>query len=204
MAKHYVILPESISTTPTRRWRSALQALSLGLLLTSLTSCGMWDTGWNNGIDDGAPDFAWGMRPLYVSIEASQAIFSGPPQVQRQGTGFVTAGTRLYVVEFLTGVHVIDNTNPANPRVLAFINIPGVTTITASRDRLYADNYRDLVTIDITDPANVRVVDRDPDLYPAPINFPQGHIGFFECYDPSRGLLLGWEQANLERPECRL
>ena len=169
------------------------------------SSCNMWSTGWNWDDDnDDIPDLAFGKRGLYISADQARLIGSELPRAQENGTGIVRDGVRLYVVDLGLGVHVYDNSDPTSPIAIAFITIPGVTTVTVARDRLFADNFGDLVTIDISDPTNARVVDRDPDLFPDPLDYPLGHFGFFECYNPDLGLLVGWEDATLESPRCRM
>ena len=118
---------------------------------------------------------------------------------RENGTGIVQDELqRLYIVELGVGVHVYNNSNPRDPVAITFITIPGVTSVTVSRNRMFANNFGDLVTIDITDLNNVRVVDRDAGLYPQPLDYPLGHFGFFECFDANRGLLIGWGRCQLK------
>lgn len=66
----------------------------------------------------------------------------------------------LFVSEIKKGVHIIDNSNPSNPVFLSFIQIPGNGDIIIYENKLYADSYSDLISLDITDPANVKIVER--------------------------------------------
>ena len=52
------------------------------------------------------------------------------------------------------GIHVIDNSNPAVPKNVSFINIPGNNDMAIQGNTLYVDAYGDLVTFDISDPAH--------------------------------------------------
>ena len=164
-------------------------------------ACSIWDTGDGRDIDP--PAFERGLRPVYFAGDSATVIFSGPPRAQENNTGIFLFDGLLFVTDNGTGVHVYDNTNPRNPRALAFITIPGVSTVTATAGRLYANNFGDLVTIDISDLRDVRVVDRDEGLFEQPLDFPENYFGYFECYDGSRGRLLRWEEADLEFPQCR-
>ena len=47
------------------------------------------------------------------------------------------------------GVHVIDNGDPANPRPVSFIEIPGATELEIRDGVMYADSYVDLVAIEL-------------------------------------------------------
>lgn len=63
-------------------------------------------------------------------------------------------GPYLLINEPKKGIHVFDNANPANPQALSFIQIPGNVDMAVRNDMLYADNYIDLLVIDINDPRN--------------------------------------------------
>lgn len=71
----------------------------------------------------------------------------------------------IYVNEYMKGVHVYDNSNPANPTAIAFIEIPGNVDIAIRSNYLYADSYIDLVVIDISDVNNPKEVDREEDIF---------------------------------------
>ena len=64
------------------------------------------------------------------------------------------------------GVHIIDNSDPAQPVNLGFISIPGNTDIAMRSNYLFADSYVDLITLDLNDPTNVQLVNRQEDLFP--------------------------------------
>lgn len=63
----------------------------------------------------------------------------------------------IYLNEPDKGIHIIDNTNPASPRQIAFLNIPGNQEVAIKGNTLYADMYRDLMAIDISDPHQIKV-----------------------------------------------
>lgn len=85
-------------------------------------------------------------------------------------------GNWILINEKGEGIHVIDNANPASPNKLAFISIPGNIDIAMSGNTLYADNYIDLLAIDMTDIQNVRVKKRVPNAFPNFGNDGQGRI----------------------------
>lgn len=72
----------------------------------------------------------------------------------------------MLVNELKEGIHVIDNSDPANPVKLAFIKIPGNVDIAVRNNMLYADNYMDLLTINISDPLNPQLVKRNENAFP--------------------------------------
>lgn len=66
----------------------------------------------------------------------------------------------LFVVEIKKGIHVFDNSNPAAPKAISFLPIPGNVDLAVRDNILYADSYSDLVALDISNPAAVREVNR--------------------------------------------
>jgi len=58
-------------------------------------------------------------------------------------------GDTIYINEKYKGIHVIDNTDPTNPKKIGFIVIPGCIDMAMKTDILYADNSVDLVSIQL-------------------------------------------------------
>jgi hypothetical protein len=92
-------------------------------------------------------------QPVYKTADEVRAdIKTGAAQlVERPGKIFVK-GNYIFLNETDKGIHVIDNSNPAQPKNVSFINIPGNIDIAVKGNTLYADLYTDLVAIDITNP----------------------------------------------------
>ena len=97
-------------------------------------------------------------RPVYKTMEevVSNIKSNTPKQVQRPGKIFIK-GQYIFLNEIDKGVHIIDNSNPAQPRNVAFIDIPGNVDIAVKGNTLYADFYTDLVTLDISNPLQTKV-----------------------------------------------
>ena len=95
-------------------------------------------------------------QPVYKTVAEVRAnIKSNTAQsIARPGKIFVK-GSYIFLNEMDKGIHVIDNSNPARPLSIAFIDIPGNLDIAVKGNTLYADLYTDLVAIDISDPKNV-------------------------------------------------
>ncbi|GAB2548267.1 hypothetical protein GCM10027085_43980 [Spirosoma aerophilum] len=72
----------------------------------------------------------------------------------------------LFINELKEGIHIIDNRNPAAPKPVAFVRIPGNGDIAIRNNILYADSYMDLVAFDISNPSAVQVVNRVPNVFP--------------------------------------
>jgi hypothetical protein len=105
--------------------------------------------------------------PIYETKEAvSLNIKSNPPKDMQLPGKFFVYGNYIFLNEIDKGVHIIDNTDPANPVVKAFIDIPGNLDIAVKGNILYADMYQDLVAVDISDPLKAKLVKDLPDVFP--------------------------------------
>ena|SRR5688572_7867773 len=128
-------------------------------------------------------------KPVYkTAAEVRANIKSNTAQpVERPGKIFVK-GNYIFLNEVDKGIHVIDNSNPAQPRNVTFINIPGNVDIAVKGNTLYADLYTDLIAIDISNPQNVvlkKVVEGVfPDRY---------YYGFRR---DSLGIIASWEKRD--------
>nr|WP_294773946.1 hypothetical protein [uncultured Flavobacterium sp.] len=78
-------------------------------------------------------------------------------QTQSDGKIYVAENYLFYIAQE-SGVHVFDNTNPAAPQNIAFINLDGVHDISVKDNYLYADNFMDLLVFDISDIQNITLV----------------------------------------------
>lgn len=58
----------------------------------------------------------------------------------------------LYISSPDKGIHIVDNRNPASPRIAGFVELIGNEDLSIKDDKLYADSYVDLVWFDISDP----------------------------------------------------
>lgn len=168
------------------------------LLLTSCFSDN--DVNWS-GSD--IPFDGTGYRPVYVSNEEAAEITSKPGEALVDPGKIYLLEPYLFINERGRGIHVIDNTDPSAPENISFISIPGNYDMAAKGNWLYADNNADLLTFDISDPKNVRLVKRVADAIPVQ-NYPPHINVYFECADPSKGVVVGWEKVDMSsRPKCR-
>src|SRR5688572_17626982 len=90
---------------------------------------------------------------------------NAPRQVEHPGK-LNTLGNYIFLNETDKGIHVIDNANPSQPKNIAFIEIPGNMDLAVKGNTLYADLYTDLVAIDISNPANVKLTKVIESVFP--------------------------------------
>ena len=62
----------------------------------------------------------------------------------------VTYQQYIFINKPQEGIHVVDNSDPANPQNLHFISIPGSLDMSIIDDHLYSDMYSALVVFDIS------------------------------------------------------
>ncbi len=142
-------------------------------------------------------------NPIYFSVDEIRADISlSDPQALKKPGKIYYYNDFLFINEQKQGVHIFDNTNPESPVKIGFYKIPGNVDIAIANDLLYADNYMDLVTIDISDiyepQTAYRVEDAFENYYYLDPNtniltdYVQEEVTeIVDCNDVSRG--WGWE-----------
>jgi hypothetical protein len=97
-------------------------------------------------------------RPVYQSKQqVRNNIKSNTPRTIQHAGKITLLGSTIFLNEVDKGIHVIDNSNPSQPRNISFIEIPGNVDIAVKGNILYADLYNELVTLDVSNPLNVLV-----------------------------------------------
>jgi hypothetical protein len=106
-------------------------------------------------------------------------------------------GNYIFLNEINSGIHVINNTNPANPVPVAFLKIPGNLDMAIRGRMLYADCHVDLICFDISNPASIRIANRLENQLP----YKTYNYGLFE--DSARGVIVDFvKRENLQVNEC--
>jgi len=101
-------------------------------------------------------------------------------------------GNYLFVNEKYKGIHVFDNSNPSSPVNLAFLDIPGNVDLAVKGNFLYADNYVDLIVLDISNLNSPVEVARIKDIFPYTI--PEtSEIYPISNIDQEQGVIVGWQ-----------
>jgi hypothetical protein len=107
------------------------------------------------------------LRPVYKTKQEVWSEIKSKPAKNIVNPGKITLfGTTIFLNEIDKGIHVIDNTNPSKPLTIGFIEVPGNIDLAVKGNRLYADLYNDLVTLDISNPKNVRVLSIKEKVFP--------------------------------------
>lgn len=143
-------------------------------------------------------------------VEGYRPIYATPEQLEnveiRQNEKLENPG-RIYRYENLLlvndqakGIHIYDNSNASAPIHLSFMAIPGNMDFSIKENMLYADNITDMIIINISNPSEPVYANRIRNVFPVQV-FPD-EFGAFECADPSKGVVVGWEKTTLTNPKC--
>jgi len=150
-------------------------------------------------------DLRSGYKPIYASeSEVQEVKYQSPQEMITQGKIYVK-DSYIFIGDVGLGVHIIDNSDPLNPQKLGFLKIYGNHDIAIKGNSLYADNYEDLITIDISNVEAPVVSSRIEGVYEAsrvnyPPNMPYGT--YFECVDHSKGYVVAWEKVESAELNC--
>ena len=135
--------------------------------------------------------------PIYLSDAELEAVTTLPPQALEKPGKLYLHNNLLLINEAEKGIHIIDNSDPSEPKPLSFVSIPGNHDLLVKEDAnnvvLYADNYMHLLSLDLGDPQNVTVLKRVKNVFQSyyPETNEQGQI------------LVGYKEGDLKRESYR-
>jgi hypothetical protein len=105
----------------------------------------------------------------------------------------------IFVIEQYKGIHILDNTDPQNPKNLGFIQIDGCTDVAVNNGIIYANNAVDLIGVKPSPNfSSVDVVSRNRNVLPE-LSSPEGWYNFdYEKYRPENTVIVRWEAYKSE------
>lgn len=169
--------------------------ISLVAFMPFLTSCG-----------DSLPGFPdreiQGMKPVYAALESAPIAQLESQSFIRPGKIYVY-GNLLLVSDIDAGIHVFDNTDSSNPQNLYFINVPGNTDMVIKDDHIYANSNGDLVVMKLLEDG-VQLTSKQEGFFLEDLEDerPPFRDVYFECVDPEKGRVVGWQTTMLDSPDC--
>ncbi|TVR74450.1 MAG: hypothetical protein EA408_02760 [Marinilabiliales bacterium] len=137
------------------------------------------------------------MVPVYMSWEELRESVALVPsaELSRPGKIYLHKGL-IFVNEYMKGIHIIDNSNPAAPAAAGFINVPGNIDMSVKGRYLFVDSYTDLVVLDIDDLENIREAGRLKDVFPYSIpETEEPGLPADQVYT-AKGVVTGWEMER--------
>jgi hypothetical protein len=138
--------------------------------------------------------------PVYKPFSEIKSMIKAGAAISIKTPGKIYVwGKYLFINEVDKGIHVIDNSNPASPRIVSFINIPGNIDMAVKGNTLLADCYTGLVAIDVSNPTVASVISVTENALPKQ----QSTIAQL---DPTKGICIGYDSTtvveDLKYPNC--
>ena len=140
-------------------------------------------------------------EPVYMSFVEFRATKAAKPAQKLVNPGKICLyGNYLFINEVHKGIHVIDNSNPASPKPVVFIDLLGNIDITVSNGILYADSFIDLVMFDISNPGQPKECGRAENVF-ANVLPATGNDYPMRTVDWTKGVVVGWEVKKITEKE---
>lgn len=135
---------------------------------------------------------------IMSKVEFRNSIEILSPQNIEEAGKIYTYNNYIFVNDEFKGLHVLDNSNPSNPRQISYIKIPGNIDISIKNDYLYADSSIDLVVFNISNINSIQLVERLEDVfsvydYQIPIEAQDVN---FNNFDFETQVIVGWTVAQ--------
>jgi hypothetical protein len=145
--------------------------------------------------------------PVYMTLnDFRTSVKSLPAQSLINPGKIYIKDNYLFVNELGKGIHVFDNSNPSAPQNISFINIPGNVDMAIKGNILYADSHIDLVAIDISNPAEVKVSKRLENTFD--VYYRQWLTSGFVStgtIDSIKGIIVEWKEREVKQvSECNM
>jgi LVIVD repeat len=154
--------------------------------------------------DNTTPGLIRGYAPVYASANTIETIDIQTAKATASAGKIYAYGNYAFQVDQYQGIHIIADAQSAQAHKIAFLKVPLSTEIAIKNDYLYTNNLNDLVVFNINNPAQPQLVHRLKDAFPAiSQDYPPFSNVYFECPDPSKGIVIRWEEKEIKNPECR-
>ena len=153
------------------------------------------------------PFYEESLVPVYADSVKIHQVVVEPPRALKNTAKIYYKDSTIYIIEKDLGIHVIDNRLPAAPKPIRFINLLGCADIAIKDNIMYADNYTDLVTIDVANPNAPKMVSRITGMYPVATNgkpalqFRNGQT-YYQCIEARKGKVIAWTYGKLDTTKC--
>ncbi len=135
--------------------------------------------------------------PVYMSFKEFRSSFKKSKAIEISTPGKIYfKDNYLFVNEVGKGIHVINNSDPANPEKKGFYEIKGNVDIAIRGNILFADSYIDLLAIDISDIDNPVEIGRIENIFPEIM--PEGDQWYpYAMVDKSKGVIIDWKVESV-------
>ncbi len=131
--------------------------------------------------------------PIYAMPEdfRNTTVKAEAPRPLRKPGKIYFMGNYLLINERNEGIHVFDNSDPYRPIPVVFWKIPGNVDMAMRGHYLYADQYVDLLALDVSDVHQPKTICRRQDVFSL--------LG----YRPGKGYFVGYQETQItETIDC--
>ncbi|MFT7270267.1 MAG: hypothetical protein ACI905_002495 [Roseivirga sp.] len=144
-----------------------------------------------------------GYKPIYIQEEDLSIALEESRGVLDAGRIYLY-GDLLLLNERYKGIHLIDNADPRNPQNIGFLRIMGATDMAIRNRVLYVNQFEDLLAIDVSDINNIQLITREEKVLAIDggNQVPPLSGYYFECVDPTKGVVTGWELTTITGAKC--
>lgn len=154
-----------------------------------------------------SPQQTEGYVPVYSKDESVKKITAEGPRPTIKDGKMYTTGNLLFQVEPDSGIHIINYADPQHPQKVAFIHSMLCKELAVKNGFVYTNNFSDLVVVDIRDINRIHEVNRVQGVFPnLTLQYPPKDSSYstiyFECPDPSKGVITGWKKQTIKNPKC--
>lgn len=134
------------------------------------------------------------LRASYIEIKSE-----APRPIENSGK-FYTYKDYIFINDRDLGIHILDNSNPASPQKLSFLEIPGSYDMEVRGDVLYVDSYTDLVLFDLSDINAITYLKTFKDILGVNYDLPQftQQVDYYDynAIDFNNKVVVGWEYSR--------
>jgi len=128
-------------------------------------------------------------EPIYAPRASVLASINGNPSEPIAAVGKIyVKDPYIFISDTGRGIHVIDNHNPSHPVQTAFLAIPGNNDIAIKGNLLYADMEDELLTLDISNIHNVKLLNEQENIF--------RYFG----YENNGKVIIGWKKTYRTHP----
>jgi hypothetical protein len=179
-------------------YKNTAMQKTVSAVLLSLIFWGCID---ENGIRPGS---VMGYVPVYAKPENLTDIGIETAKATEKAGKIYVIGNLMLQNDVNKGVHFVDISNRNQPRKISFLRVPWSTEISVKNNHLYINNFNDLLVFNIANTANPVLVKRLANVFPYHNSeYPSANSGYFECADPSKGIVVDWKLQMIDNPKCR-
>lgn len=153
-----------------------------------------------------APKKVVGYKPIYgVDSVVKKLVYINTPQPVVVPGNIYIKDNYIFQLEVGKGIHVINNSTPAQASRIGFLTVNGSSQISIKGNFLYTNSFDDLVVIDMSNVNQIVEVKRIKGA------FPEGRVNYYNVQPPQSGyyecprydsLVIGWRKDSVYNTSC--